>query len=152
MQGTTRARLKALAAIVVFLGTISLSYLILTVTFTVQAAPFPSTARANDKRQSLDSHDLNVHTDRLGLADNVYEDIENLLSSQTLDSCQMCQQGMQIAKTFAMQAPELFPGVLRYLCEEYAFKRLDACAGKVCLSPCCPVYRCLKITYSRKRS
>ncbi|KAF9570702.1 hypothetical protein EC968_001486 [Mortierella alpina] len=129
MQGTTRARLKAFAAIIVFLGTISLSCLVLTVTFTVQAAPFSSTIQANDKRQSLDNSDTDVRRARLSLTYKVYDDFENLLNSQTLDSCQICQQGMQMAQTFALQEPELLPGVLRYLCETYAFKRLDACAG-----------------------
>ncbi|CAO3565700.1 unnamed protein product [Mortierella alpina] len=129
MHGTTRARLKALAAITVFLGTVSLSCLILTVTFTVQAAPFSPAIQANDKRQSLDGSGTVDYRAQLYLANKVYDDVENLLDSQTLDSCQMCQQGMQIAQTFALQAPKLLPGVLRSLCERYAFKRLDACAG-----------------------
>ncbi|KAG0045606.1 hypothetical protein BGZ83_009207 [Gryganskiella cystojenkinii] len=79
-----------------------------------------------NKRQSLPQ---DLHRTHLYLADKVFTDVEDILDSPDLDSCQMCLKGMQVAKAFSLQAPELVPGVLRTLCELYKFMRLDACAG-----------------------
>ncbi|KAF8976900.1 hypothetical protein BGZ46_007856 [Entomortierella lignicola] len=78
----------------------------------VSYTPASSEIHLKDKRQSTD-HD--VHRAHLYLADKVFDDVENLLDSPDLDSCQMCQQGMRMAQNFSQQAPELVPGVLRRL-------------------------------------
>ncbi|KAG0028345.1 hypothetical protein BGZ82_008468 [Podila clonocystis] len=56
-------------------------------------------------------------------------DLEDLLDSPDLDSCQMCHRGMRLAKTFAHQAPDFVPGLMRELCLKYKFRRPDTCEG-----------------------
>ncbi|KAG0216383.1 hypothetical protein BGX28_002853 [Mortierella sp. GBA30] len=111
----------------VLLFALGLPCLFSSASWSADAVPFTTTSHGNNKRQSVP--DDNVHKAHLYLAEKVFDDIENLLDSPDLDSCQMCQQGMHIAKSFSLQAPELLSGVLRALCTQYAFRRLDACAG-----------------------
>ncbi|KAF9185432.1 hypothetical protein BGZ51_002659 [Haplosporangium sp. Z 767] len=96
-------------------------------TIWVNAVPFPPAQLSHTKRQVVNENE--VYRAHLYLADKVFLDLEDLLDSPDLDSCQMCLQGMKIAQTFSRQAPEFVPGMLRELCAKYAFKRLDACAG-----------------------
>ncbi|KAF9115122.1 hypothetical protein BGX27_008827 [Mortierella sp. AM989] len=123
MTETFRQRIVTLVAC--FLFTVScLSYLL--PVQPVLAVPFSSVRHSNDKRQLTDN---DVHKAHLYLADNAFYVFETLLDSPDLDSCQMCQKGMQMAQNFSRQAPELVPGVLRVLCAKYSFMRPDACAG-----------------------
>ena len=115
----------------IFLGLllilVSLSGL-LSVTETVGAVPTTPHRSMASKRQSPTQE---LHLAHLHLADKVFTDIEDILDSSDMDSCQMCMKGMQVAQTFSLEAPELVPGVLRSLCTKYAFMRLDSCAGNV---------------------
>jgi hypothetical protein len=116
----------------IFLGLllilVSLSGLF-SVTETVGAVPTTTSHHSMaSKRQSPTQE---VHLAHLHLADKVFTDIEDILDSPVMDSCQMCLKGMQVAQTFSLEAPELVSGVLRSLCTKYAFMRLDSCAGTV---------------------
>ncbi|KAF8940553.1 hypothetical protein BGZ58_005887 [Dissophora ornata] len=91
------------------------------------AVPLTSLRPSREKRQSPE--DPTLHRAHLYLADKVFSDIEDLLDLPDLDSCQMCRQGMRVAKAFSLQAPEMVPAVLRVLCAKYSIRRLDACAG-----------------------
>ncbi|KAF9433781.1 hypothetical protein BGZ76_008976 [Entomortierella beljakovae] len=95
----------------------------------VQSVPYAILAAPVSNIVKRQANDNEVHKDHLYLADKVFDDIEDLLDSPDLDSCEICQLGMQIAQTFSRQAPELVPGVLRELCSKYAYQRLDGCAG-----------------------
>ncbi|KAF9401486.1 hypothetical protein BGX21_001571 [Mortierella sp. AD011] len=118
------SRKRTALVAVLFFTTVCISRLFST--RAVHAVPFTSVRHSNNKRQTTD---YDVHRAHLYLGDKVFSDIEELLDSPDLDSCQMCQQGMQIAQDFSLQAPELVPGVLRVLCAKYRVLRLDACAG-----------------------
>lgn len=87
-----------------------------------------------EKRQEYEQEeaqpDRQVYLSQLFLADQLSMDLEDILDSPDLDSCQMCHQGMRLAKTFALQAPDLVPGLLRELCLKYKFRRPDTCEGK----------------------
>lgn len=87
-----------------------------------------------EKRQEYEQKEAQpgrqVHLSQLFLASQLSMDLEDILDSPDLDSCQMCHQGMRLAKTFALQAPDLVPGLLRELCLKYKFRRPDTCEGK----------------------
>ncbi|KAG0380472.1 hypothetical protein BGX24_007956 [Mortierella sp. AD032] len=81
------------------------------------------------KRQTTTDLDPAHYRTQLYKSDKVIEDVEELLNSPMLESCQMCRRGMKLAQEFSLDAPELVPGVLRILCARYSFLRLDSCAG-----------------------
>ncbi|KAF9929739.1 hypothetical protein FBU30_001256 [Linnemannia zychae] len=99
----------------------------------IHAAPFFSYSSilspGATKRQTTTDLDPAHYRTQLYKSDKIIEDFEDLLNSPTLDSCQMCRQGMRMAQEFSLEAPELMPGVLRILCTRYRFLRLDSCAG-----------------------
>ncbi|KAF9213331.1 hypothetical protein BGZ59_005522 [Podila verticillata] len=86
-----------------------------------------------EKRQEYEQEeaqpDRQVYLSQLFLASQLSMDLEDILDSPDLDSCQMCHQSMRLAKTFALQAPDLVPGLLRELCLKYKFRRPDTCEG-----------------------
>jgi len=131
----SRARGSGSAAtlVVCFLAvTTCLAYLLST--RPVNAGPLFFEEATAEKRQLSKSMDAQVYRAHVDIANEVQRDFEDILDSPDLDSCQMCQQGMGLAKKLSFQAPDMVPGVLKALCAKYSFKRLDACAGRF-LSP-----------------
>ncbi|KAF9586166.1 hypothetical protein BGW38_009063 [Lunasporangiospora selenospora] len=90
-----------------------------------EGAHHPLVGRSPIRRQDGTPEIRKAH---LYLADQAMLELEDILDSPDLDSCQMCQQGLKLAKNLAQKAPEFFPGVLRTLCAQYKFWRLDSCA------------------------
>ncbi|KAI8345846.1 Metallo-dependent phosphatase-like protein [Mortierella sp. GBAus27b] len=74
----------------------------------------------------MDSEAYRAHID---LVNKAFRDVEDILDDPDIDSCQMCQKGMVVAKNLSISAPNMVPGFLRILCLKYSYKRRDACAG-----------------------
>lgn len=120
---------SAATLVVCFLAvTTCLAYLLST--RPVDAGPLLFEETRTEKRQLSKNMDDQLYRAHIDMANMAYRDFEDILDSPDLDSCQMCQQGMGLAKRLSLQAPEMVPGVLRVLCAKYSFKRLDACAGR----------------------